>query len=168
MGLISIGLQFVVAGCALRLNRLFGTARVGWSLFFAFALLALLHLVQSMPLADIGEQQSVQTDVIYSLVSMLLLTGLFHIEIVLKERLLRETEEQRLRAELESEVRKKTAYLTRAIEELQAEIDERKRLEEETGIMHKELLATRHAGKIAAAQGKKPAKTDKTPAWPSV
>ena len=48
MGFIASVLQFVVAGYALRLNRIFGTARVGWSLFWAFSLLALLHLFQSI------------------------------------------------------------------------------------------------------------------------
>ena len=44
---IAGGRQLVVGGYALRLNRLFGTAKAGWSLFCAFALLALLHLVQT-------------------------------------------------------------------------------------------------------------------------
>ena len=47
MGFVAGGLQFIVAGCALRLNWLFGSARVGWSLFWAFLLLALLRFVQS-------------------------------------------------------------------------------------------------------------------------
>ena len=45
MSFIASALQFLVAGYALRLNRIFGTARVGWSLFWAFSLLALLHLI---------------------------------------------------------------------------------------------------------------------------
>ena len=154
MGFIASALQFVVAACALRLNRLFGTARVGWSLFFAFSLLALLHLVQSLPPFSGDAQLGIQIEVIYSLVSLLMLTGLVHIEIVLKERLWREREEKRLRAELESEVKKKTAYLTRAIEELQTEIDERKRVEAEVEKAHKELLAaSRQAGMVEVAAG---------------
>jgi C4-dicarboxylate-specific signal transduction histidine kinase len=154
MGFIASALQFVVAGCALRLNRLFGTARVGWSLFFAFSLLALLHLVQSLPPFNAGTELGGQVEVIYSLISLLLLTGLVHIEIVLKERLWREREEKRLRAELESEIKKKTAYLTRAIEELQTEIDERKRVQAEVEKTHKELLAaSRQAGMVEVAAG---------------
>jgi ABC-type Fe3+-siderophore transport system permease subunit len=42
MGFVNGALQFIVAGYALRLNRVFGTARVGWSLFWAFSLLAAL------------------------------------------------------------------------------------------------------------------------------
>jgi len=129
MGFIASVLQFVVAGYALRLNRLFGTARVGWSLFFAFSLLALLHLIQSVPPFDAGAQLGVQIEVIYSLISLLLLTGLVHIEIVLKERLRIEQAEERLRGELESQVKEKTAHLTKAIKELQSEIAERKKAE---------------------------------------
>ena len=37
---IAGGRQLVVGGYALRLNRLFGTAKAGWPLFCSFALLA--------------------------------------------------------------------------------------------------------------------------------
>jgi hypothetical protein len=152
MGLVAGALQFVVAGCALRLNRLFGPARVGWSLFIAFLLLALLHVIQSITPFKAGAQSGVPIEVIYSLISLLLLTGLVHIEIVLRERLRREREEERLRAELESEVKKKTAHLTRAIEELQSEIDGRKRMEVEIEKTHKELLAaSQRAGMVEEA-----------------
>ncbi len=129
MGFVTGALQFIVAGYALRLNRIFGTARVGWSLFWAFALLALLHSFQSIALFNSGAPLGVEIEVIYSLISLLLLIGMVHIETLLKERLRLEREEQRLRAELESEVKKKTAHLSRAIEELQSEIDGRKNAE---------------------------------------
>jgi DNA repair exonuclease SbcCD ATPase subunit len=154
MGLITGVLQFAVAGYALRLNRIFGTARVGWSLFWAFALLALLHLFQSIALFNSGAPLGVEIEVMYSLISLLLLTGMVHIETLLKERLQLEREERRLRAELESEVKKKTAYLSRAIEELQSEIDGRKRMEAEIEKTQKELLtASRQAGMVEIAAG---------------
>jgi DNA repair exonuclease SbcCD ATPase subunit len=154
MGFITGALQFAVAGYALRLNRVFGTARVGWSLFWAFALLALLHLFQSIMSFNSGESLGVEIEVMYSLISLLLLTGMVHIETLLKERLRMEREELRLRAELESEVKKKTAYLSRAIEELQSEIDGRKRVEAEVEKTHKELLAaSRQAGMVEIAAG---------------
>ena len=154
MGFITGALQFAVAGYALRLNRVFGTARVGWSLFWAFALLALLHLFQSIMSFNSGESLGVEIEVIYSLISLLLLTGMVHIETLLKERLRMEREELRLRTELESEVKKKTAYLTRALEELQSEIDGRKRVEAEVEKTHKELLtASRQAGMVEIAAG---------------
>ena len=123
-------LQLVVAIYALRLNRLFGATRVGWSLFCAFTLLGLLHLIQSVtPTVDIGQQSGIKIEVMYSLVSLLLLTGMVHMETLLKERMRVARQEERMRAELESEVKKKTAYLMRAIEELQLEIDARKQME---------------------------------------
>ena len=87
MGLVTGLLQFIVAGYALRLNRIFGTARVGWSLFWAFALLALLHSAQSIVSFNNGVSSSIEIEVIYSLISLLLLTGLVHIESLLRERL---------------------------------------------------------------------------------
>jgi C4-dicarboxylate-specific signal transduction histidine kinase len=147
MGYVASGLQFIVAAYALRLNRLFGTSRVGWSLFGAFSLLAMLHLVQSLMPSSSGDQTGIKIEVIYSLISLLLLTGMTHIEALLKERLRMEQTEQRLRAELESQVKEKTAHLTKAIEELQLEIDQRKRMEAEVEKTHKELLvASRQAG----------------------
>jgi phosphoglycerate-specific signal transduction histidine kinase len=146
MGFLAGALQFIVASYALRLNRLFGPARVGWSLFFAFSLLALLHLIQSITPFNAGVPLGIEIGLIYSLISLLLLTGLVHIEIVLKERLRMEREEQRLRAELESEVKKKTMHLTKVIEELQLEIDERRRIEIEVGMAHKELRRFRRGG----------------------
>ena len=128
MGWIASALQFMVAGYALRLNRRFGTARVGWSLFGAFSLLALLQLVQSATLFDAGANSALKINVTYVLISFLLLIGMVHLEAMLKERLRVERLEKRLRADLESEVKSKTAHLNRAIEELMSEIDETKRM----------------------------------------
>jgi len=147
MGFFTGALQFSVAGYALRLNRIFGTARVGWSLFWAFTLLALLHLIQSLMPFSNGAQLGIDIEVMYSLISLLLLTGMVHIETLLKERLRIEREEERLRNQLESLVQEKTSHLTRAIEDLQLEIAERKRIEAEVERTHKELLiASRQAG----------------------
>lgn len=128
MGYATDGLQFMVAIYALRLNRVFGVVRVGWSLFAAFALLALLHLFQSVTFFEGSMQHMVRIEMMYLLISLLLLTGMVHLETLLKERQRREREEQRIRGELETEVEKKTIYLTRAMEQLQAEIDEQKQL----------------------------------------
>ena len=80
MDFVTGALQFAVAGYALRLNRILGTARVGWSLFWAFSLLALLHLFQSVISFNNGTQLGVEIEVIYSFISLLLLTGMVHIE----------------------------------------------------------------------------------------
>jgi len=139
MNLVAGLMQFVVAGYALRLNRIFGPDRVGWSLFCAFSLLALLHLAQTLSVFKTGEQSAITLETTYALISLLLLTGMAHIESLFKERLRLEQEELRLRAGLEAEVEKKTAHLTRAIEALQSEIDERKRMEAEVQA-HVQLL----------------------------
>jgi hypothetical protein len=128
MGCIASALQFIVAGYALRLNRRFGTARVGWSLFCAFSLLALLQLVQSAAWFDAGGNSTLKVNVTYVLISFLLLIGMVHLETMLKERLRMERVEKQLRTELELEVKSKTEHLTRAIEELMSEMEETKRM----------------------------------------
>ena len=149
MGLMAGALQFVVAGYALRLNRLFGTARVGWSLFWAFLLLALLHLLQFATPFHTGSELGVQIEVLYSLISLLLLTGLVHMETLLKARLRVEREQLRMQSKLKSQVKKQTAHLTRAIQNLEAEINERKRMELEVGKTHRQLLAASHQAGMA-------------------
>lgn len=154
MGFVAGTLQFIVAGYALRLNRLFGTRRVGWSLFWAFLLLALLHLMQSIMKGGFGAEIGVKVDIMNALISMLLLIGMVHLEALLKERRRVEKEEQRMRLELESEVRKKTTYLMRAIEQLQAEMDERKRVESEAQTVRWELTAVSRQAEMAKIASK--------------
>jgi hypothetical protein len=127
-GCIASALQFIVAGYALRLNRRYGIDRVGWSLFCAFALLALLQLIQSTAASDVVVSSALEINVTYALISFLLLIGMLHLETMLKERMRMERVEQQLRAELELEVKAKTAHLTRAIEELMREMEETKRM----------------------------------------
>jgi C4-dicarboxylate-specific signal transduction histidine kinase len=75
-----------------------------------------------------GANAALEIDATYALISFLLLTGMIHLETMLKERLRMERVEKQLRADLESEVKSKTAHLTRAIEELMNEIEEGKRM----------------------------------------
>jgi esterase/lipase len=127
-GIIAGVIQFAVAIYALRLNRRYGTDRVGWSLFGAFSLLALLQLVQCTTAFNARMDAALKINVIYALISFLLLIGMVHLETMLKERLRIENMERDMRAELESEVKKKTAHLTRALEELMKEMEETKRM----------------------------------------
>jgi hypothetical protein len=143
-------IQFAVAGYALRLDRMFGVKRVGWSLFWAFFLMALLHLVQTWIPDGGAANLSVTVNVMYALISLLLLISMAHLESLLRERTRVEREEKRLRTELEWEVQKKTAYLTRAIEELQAEIDGRRQAEDTVQITRQELRAA--ARKLESAE----------------
>ena len=79
-------IQFAVAGYALRLDRLFGVKRVGWSLFWAFFLMALLHLVQTWIPDGSETDPTITVNVMYALISLLLLISMAHLETVLKER----------------------------------------------------------------------------------
>ena len=154
VGFVAGALQFAVAGYALRLNQLFGTARVGWSLFSAFSLLAMLHLIQSVtPDVNGSELSGLKIEVMYSLISLLLLTGMVHMETLLKERMRVARQELQLRADLESEVKKKTAYLTRAIEELQSEIDMRRLMEVQVEKSNTELAFASQSVKASVTAG---------------
>src|SRR3954462_13359918 len=97
-------LQLSVDAYALRLNRLFGARHVGWSLFFAFALLAASHLIQSLGPLKTTSELHLGVEVIYGLVSVLLLTGMVHMEGLLKVRFQIEEERQRMVQELETHV----------------------------------------------------------------
>lgn len=79
-------LQLSVAGYGLRLARRFGVDQVGWSLFSAFALLALVHLFEAVKQFHTGKEFGIEIEVIYALISFLLLTEMAHIESVLKAR----------------------------------------------------------------------------------
>ena len=116
---------------ALRLSRLFGAKRVGWVLFSVFSLLAALQLVRVSLPPGRGLEPGLALDLLFFIIPLLLLIGMIHIETLLKERLRKEKEEQRLRGELNLLVQARTADLDRANEELQREISLRKQGEEE-------------------------------------
>ncbi len=116
---------------ALRLNRVFGTKRVGWVLFAAFSLLAVLQLVRFWHPMGLGLDPGITLDLFYLLIPFLLLVGMVHIETLFKERLRVEQEEKRMRGELEGLVSERTADLDHANGELQREISLRKQGEAE-------------------------------------
>lgn len=138
-------LQLCIAGYAIRLNRLFGTSRVGWSLFWAFLLLALLHVVQAFVQNHPVTTFEVNLEVIYVLISLLLLTGMIHLHSILGEQTRLKRKEQRMRDDLESEVQRKTAHLNKAIAELEAQVEERRRAEEQVREQAKLLDLTHDA-----------------------
>ena len=128
MGFVAGAIQFIVAMFALRLNRRYGTSRVGWSLFGAFALLAVLQFIQSSSTASAAIESGLKINAVYVLISFLMLIGMAHLETMLKERLRLERLEKQMRVDLEAEVKLKTAYLTRAIDELMQQMEETKRM----------------------------------------
>lgn len=121
--------QLLVAVYALRLNWIFGMRRVGWSLFSAFSLLALLHLFNATISFPADVSGWFMADALGFLISLLLFTGMIHLETLLEKRMLQGREINRRRSELELELKKKTSYLQRAMEGLDLEMAERKRLE---------------------------------------
>lgn len=128
-GLIPGALQLAVAANALRLNRRFGAGRVGWSIFCAFLLLAATHGVQSiLPLSEPAWSGS-RLQVLYALVSLLILAGMMHLEALLTQRMRTDAALQVPRLDLAAAVEKQTAQLTRTIEALQAQVEVHQRLE---------------------------------------
>src|SRR6185295_12974670 len=107
-----------VAFYALRLNRLFGASRVGWSLFMAFALLAGLRIIESTVPSTSPVTSFFQVEGIYALISLLLLIGMMHLEQMFKERLRVERAEQQARSQLAGLVKEKNAELLKTNEEL--------------------------------------------------
>ena len=124
-------LPCIIPPYALRLNRVFGTKRVGWLLFAVFSLLAVLQVLRSWHPFGLGLSTGMTLNMLSLLVPALLLIGMAHIESLFKERLRVEQEEKRMRSELESQVKQRTAALDAANEELQREISLRKQGAEE-------------------------------------
>ena len=116
---------------AFRLNRVFGTRRVGWVLFVVFSLLATLQLIRAWHPFGLGMSSSLTLDLLSFLIPILLLIGMVHVETLFKERLRVEEEEKRIRGELEAQVKQRTAALDEANNELQREISLRRQGSEE-------------------------------------
>ncbi|HWD92591.1 MAG TPA: ATP-binding protein [Verrucomicrobiae bacterium] len=150
-GLLEVG----VAIYAMRLTRLFGSKRVGWSLFTAFFLLALLHISQFvipwLNLKAVGEP------FIYAIVSALLLMGMTHLESTLKQFDRADSAEQRAQAEVQqqtAELRKANEELEEKAATLRTEVAYRKQMQEQMEHTHKELIAaSRQAGMSEVATG---------------
>lgn len=151
-GLLEAGVAFY----ALRLMRLFGSRRVGWSLFLAFTLLALFHVSHfAMPWLDLS---GVGEPFVYALSSALILVGMLHFERTLKHF---DRDEQRTRKEMEELAKRQTAELVKANEELKekaatlkTEVAYRKQMQEQMEQTHRDLLtASRQAGMSEVATG---------------
>jgi signal transduction histidine kinase len=143
ISVVSGVLQLAVACYALRLIRLFGTARVGWSAFSAFSLLVLLHALFSMESFRDRTEAWLKVDVVYGLVAMLLLVSLVHLDSLLKER----SRSVALVKNQTAELTRTNDELKRATVELETEIAERNEMQKKMEKTHRELLsASRQAG----------------------
>jgi PAS domain S-box-containing protein len=116
---------------AFRLCRAFGIQRVGWMVFAVFSLLTTVQVLRFWQPLGVGLDPELTLDLLNFLVPILLLIGMTHIEMILRERLQLEDGETRLRAELELLVKKRTSELDKANEDLQHEISLRRQGAEE-------------------------------------
>jgi two-component system, cell cycle sensor histidine kinase and response regulator CckA len=130
--LLSAVLQPGLAGYALRLNRVFGTRRVGWWLVAAFLCLGLLHLMHSLPRAGVSN------GTIDVLISLLLLVGMAHTEAFYASRLRLEHKDRKAQAELER-VTRQSQELSSANENLLRQLLRREQREKCLSASEKQL-----------------------------
>ena len=128
-GWIAGALQLVVPTYAFRLVRRFGTQRVGWFVATAFISLALLHLLEPQRYIGGRSVPGLTLDFIYVVGSVLLLSGMSHIETLFSERERARWSEERLRRKWKAEAAEETAHLVRTNQELVQEIARRDQLE---------------------------------------
>jgi two-component system, cell cycle sensor histidine kinase and response regulator CckA len=132
IGWLALSVQLGTAIYALRLNRLFGTDRAGWSLFGAFALMLALHLAEAWnPSANFYASGDLVAQLVYLVSSTLLFIGLVHVRLLFQERLRTEQVIRSSRDQLEDRVQERTAQLAESNASLQVEIAERTRAEAE-------------------------------------
>jgi C4-dicarboxylate-specific signal transduction histidine kinase len=143
-------LQCAVVSYGFWLTRRFGVARVGWPLAFTFSLLALLRAFLFQTSFEFG----VKVDIMFGVISLLILAGMVQLELLLRERQRVELARRQTQTELETSVQEKTAELTKVNNELQqtterleAEVAERSRMQLQAEKTHKEMLiVSRQAG----------------------
>jgi len=143
-------LQCAVVGYGFWLTRRFGVARVGWALVFTFSLLALLRLF----LVQANMEFGTKIDILFGVISLLLLVGMIQVEYLLRERQRADLARQRAQLELEATVERKTAELTtlngeleKTAERLKVEAAERTIQQAQAEKTHKEMLiVSRQAG----------------------
>lgn len=104
---VSVFFQLLTAFYALRISLIFGAARVGWSVFFAFSFLAVLQLLPAATRPGLGAGSAIKLEVIFALVSFILfaflvVASLVQIEIIIKERFQLARNKRPGRSELES------------------------------------------------------------------
>ena len=141
-------LQFGVAFYALRLGRLFSTARVGWLLFSALSILALANLLLPLNPFRGSLQMGVKVDIIYGLCSVLLLAAMAHFDLRFRKRLDSEESQRETQSQWETQVQQRFEAANKGNEELQqiaaqlqADLAAHKQAQEQAEKSHQEQLA---------------------------
>ncbi len=129
LSVLAGAVQLTVPAYALRLVRRFGTQRIGWFLVTTFVCLALLHLLSPLGPIGAGPFSGVMPEAIYALGSLFLLVGLAHAQTLVVERDHARGKAETLSTRSELRVKKETADLAKANEELRAEIARREQTE---------------------------------------
>ena len=159
---LTAGLPQIGVVCyALRLNWRFGVKKAGWMLVAGLALLAVLSLLYFSGPFTSFPPVVVRMDVVDGLACLFLLGIMVLLEKLLNERARNQEILQQARTMLETRVAFETAELTqanakltKATADLQAEISERSKMQEQMEKTHRELLTvTRQAGMSEVAIG---------------
>ncbi len=138
-------LQLGVAWYALRLGRLFKSTLIGWLLFGALSLVALMSLILAVEPIDAGAQWGIKVEVVFSL---LLLVGAVRFYPGVKAFLQEEAAKRQALDKWELQVKEQWMELMKTNEKLrqtvnqrETEIAERKQAQEELQKSLQELLA---------------------------
>ncbi len=118
-------LQVTVPSYGLRLNRLFGSRRVGRALVVAFLALALLNLAGEAGSPGGRQEWELARTVVAAVIPVLLLIGLAQVEKLLKERARVEREQRVTRCELEQSLDRRTEALAELKEEFHRQLSRR-------------------------------------------
>jgi hypothetical protein len=148
-GLLQLGVAFY----ALRLGRLFNTARVGWLLFSALSILALANLLLPLNPFRGSLQMGVKVDIIYALASVLLIVAMAHFDWRFRKRSESESMEREAQSRWETQVQQRFEAATKGNEELQqiatklqSDIAEHKQAQEQAERSHQEQLSASRLG----------------------
>jgi hypothetical protein len=116
-------LQFGVAWYALRIGRVFKSTLMGWLLFGALSVLALLSLFLAIKPLGTDAQGTIKVDIIYFLFCLLLLVGVMRFYSSLKNFLQAEGSERRALDEWESQVKERWVELNKTNDKLRQTIN---------------------------------------------
>jgi hypothetical protein len=142
-------MQFGVACYALRLGRIFNTNRIGWLVFSTLSLLAVLYFLAPTSLLNGFIPLGNKLDIVYGLVSIVLILGMIYLDVSSRERRRAEKAGRETHSEWEVQLEAKWAALTKANEnwrekvtKLGTELAEQKQAREQAEKAQQEVTTT--------------------------